>query len=69
MGSVRAAAAPQYAEARRQRDWSDREPTPIDVETFVDDLIPRLLQDEVGIAAFPRPDRRFTPDRPVLRPD
>jgi hypothetical protein len=51
----------RYAEACRQRHWSDREPTPIDVESFVDDLIPRLIEDVVGIAAFPLPDGRFTP--------
>ena len=55
---------PRYAESCRQRDWSDREPTPIDVETFVDDLIPQLIEDDVGIAAFPLPDRRFTPVSP-----
>jgi hypothetical protein len=55
---------PRYAEACRQRDWSERQPTPIDVETFVDDLIPRLIQDDVGIAAFPLPDGRFTPVSP-----
>ena len=55
---------PRYAEACRQRDWSERQPTPIDIETFVDDLIPRLIQDDVGIAAFPLPDGRFTPVSP-----
>lgn len=54
----------RYAEACRQHDWSDREPTPIDIETFVDDLIPRLIHDAVGVAAFPLPDRRFTPVSP-----
>jgi hypothetical protein len=54
----------RYAESCRQRDWSDREPTPVDVETFVDDLIPRLIEDDVGIAAFPLPDGRFTPVSP-----
>jgi hypothetical protein len=54
---------PRYAESCRQRDWSDREPTPIDVETFVHDLIPRLIEDD-GIAAFPLPDRHFTPVSP-----
>jgi hypothetical protein len=40
----------RYAESCRQRHWSDREPTPIDVATFVDDLIPRLIEDGVGTA-------------------
>ena len=61
---------PRYAEACRQRHWENREPTPIDVETFVDDLIPRLIQDGVAIAAFPLPDGRFTPVSPrQLRSD
>jgi Protein of unknown function (DUF2750) len=54
----------RYAGACRQGEWSQREATPIEVHDFVDDLVPRLVAEGVGVAAFPLPDGRFTPVEP-----
>jgi hypothetical protein len=60
----------RYAEACRQREWEHREPTAMDVHTFLDDLIPRLIADGVDMAVFPLPDRRHVPMKPrQLRSD
>jgi hypothetical protein len=61
---------PRYAEACRNGDWSASEPAPIEVHAFVDQMIPRLIADEVGVAVFPLPDRRHVPVPPrQLRSD
>jgi hypothetical protein len=60
----------RYAEACRQRHWAGREPTSIDIHEFVDQLIPRLIHDGVGLAVFPLPDGRHIPVSPrQLRSD
>ena len=38
---------PRYAEACLHRDWSASEPVPIEVHEFVDEVIPRLITDEM----------------------
>jgi hypothetical protein len=61
---------PRYAEACLHRDWSASEPVPIEVHEFVDEVIPRLITDEMGVAVFPLPDRRHLPVPPrQLRTD
>jgi len=61
---------PRYAEACRLGEWSHREPTPIPVHAFVDELIPQLAADELQVAVFPLPDGRYTPVAPrQLRSD
>jgi hypothetical protein len=57
-------------QACRHRDWSASEPVPIEVHEFVDEVIPRLITDEMGVAVFPLPDRRHLPVPPrQLRSD
>jgi hypothetical protein len=55
---------PRYAEACRHRDWSAGEPAPIEVHAFVDEVIPRLIAEEMDVAVFPLPDRRHLPVPP-----
>jgi hypothetical protein len=60
----------RYAEASRQRHWAEREPTPIEIHEFVDQVIPRLIADEIEVAVFPLPDGRHIPVSPrQLRSD
>lgn len=54
----------RYAEACRQGNWAHREPTPIEVHAFVDELIPKLIAEEREVAVFPLPDHRYTPVTP-----
>jgi hypothetical protein len=54
----------RYAEACWRNHWEHREPTPIDIHAFVDELIPQLLEAGTDVAVFPLPDGRYTPVSP-----
>ena len=60
----------RYAEACAQGEWSGAEPTPIDLDRWLEAWLPGMIKDGVGVAVFPIPNGPAVPVRPErLRDD
>ncbi len=46
----------RYAEACAVGEWDDREPAMVDVDAFLDDFVPHLVDDDMAVTVFPRAD-------------
>jgi hypothetical protein len=47
---------PRFAEACAYGDWSSRETVPVDVEVFVEEVLPDLIREGTLVAVFPTED-------------
>lgn len=59
---------PRFAEACAYGDWERREPVPVAVDVFIDDVLPDLIREGTLVAVFPTVDTAvpMEPER-VLR--
>jgi hypothetical protein len=44
---------PRFAEACAYGDWEDREPVPVGVDLFIDEVLPDLIREGTLVAVFP----------------
>jgi len=57
--------AREYAQLLATGDWADNEPSELELEALLDDLLPRMREQGTSVAVFPRHDGRgvvVTPD-------
>jgi hypothetical protein len=47
---------PQFAQACAYGDWSDREAVPVDLDIFIDEVLPDLIREGTVVAVFPTAD-------------
>jgi hypothetical protein len=47
---------PRFAEACAYGDWSAREPVPVELDLFVDEVLPDLIREGTLVAVFPTED-------------
>ena len=47
---------PRFAEACAYGDWSSREPVPVELDIFVEEVLPDLIREGTLVAVFPTED-------------
>src|SRR3954465_11986220 len=47
---------PPFAEACAYGDWQTREPVPVELDVFVDEVLPDLIREGTVVAVFPTAD-------------
>jgi hypothetical protein len=47
---------PRFAEACAYGDWSSREPVPVELDIFIDEVLPDLIREGTLVAVFPTED-------------
>ena len=47
---------PRFAEACAYGDWSGREAVPVDLDVFVEEVLPDLIREGILVAVFPTED-------------
>ena len=62
--------AEEFAAACAVDDWATYTPTGVPLDELIDELLPKLMEDQVGVAVFPTPDGRSVyPDVAALIED